>query len=327
MVLVTSRSPRYYVSAAYWDRDSLLWSFPSLLLTDKDTAREALYYVFDKQRKNIGTHSRYIDGTVLEPGFELDELCAPIIALKRYVDFTGDKYILNENSIKKGIYKIINKINSKRHDREEMYETFLMPTDDMILYPYLTYNNALVSVAFEIVTGFLNEYGDMESSFKYRELSKKVKESVYKNCIVMKNNKKIFAWSVDLKGNSTIYDEPPGSLTLLPYYGFCSFTDEVYKNTVEYLYSDEFEHYFSKGSFKELGCSHADHPWILSVANSLLNGREMEAVDMLKRAPLDNGIACESIDEYTGECATGAHFATCAGFLCFAIYHSLLCNE
>ena len=28
LVLVTSRSPRYYVSAAYWDRDSLLWSFP-----------------------------------------------------------------------------------------------------------------------------------------------------------------------------------------------------------------------------------------------------------------------------------------------------------
>ena len=25
---VTSRSPRYYVSAAYWDRDAMLWSFP-----------------------------------------------------------------------------------------------------------------------------------------------------------------------------------------------------------------------------------------------------------------------------------------------------------
>ena len=31
LVLVTSRSPRYYVSAAYWDRDSLLWSFPAIL--------------------------------------------------------------------------------------------------------------------------------------------------------------------------------------------------------------------------------------------------------------------------------------------------------
>ena len=29
LVGVTSRSPRYYVSAAYWDRDAMLWSFPA----------------------------------------------------------------------------------------------------------------------------------------------------------------------------------------------------------------------------------------------------------------------------------------------------------
>ncbi|MGH9642855.1 MAG: hypothetical protein ACRD3Q_10535, partial [Terriglobales bacterium] len=39
---VTSRSPRYYVSAAYWDRDAMLWSFPGLLDIDPGLAREAL---------------------------------------------------------------------------------------------------------------------------------------------------------------------------------------------------------------------------------------------------------------------------------------------
>jgi hypothetical protein len=39
---VTSRSPRYYVSAAYWDRDAMLWSFPGLLDVDASLAREAL---------------------------------------------------------------------------------------------------------------------------------------------------------------------------------------------------------------------------------------------------------------------------------------------
>lgn len=84
-VLVTSRSPRYYVSAAYWDRDSLLWSFPSILLVDVEYAKKMLEYVFTRQIRNIGIHSRFIDGTVLEPGFELDELCAPIIALDNYL--------------------------------------------------------------------------------------------------------------------------------------------------------------------------------------------------------------------------------------------------
>ena len=87
---MTSRSPRYYVSAAYWDRDSLLWAFPAILTVDAAYAREILTYVFTRQARNFGVHSRYIDGTMLEPGFELDELCAPVIALNRYVEQTGD---------------------------------------------------------------------------------------------------------------------------------------------------------------------------------------------------------------------------------------------
>jgi hypothetical protein len=42
VVGVTSRSPRYYVSAAYWDRDAMLWSFPGLLDIDPSLARDAL---------------------------------------------------------------------------------------------------------------------------------------------------------------------------------------------------------------------------------------------------------------------------------------------
>lgn len=63
-VLVTSRSPRYYVSAAYWDRDSLLWSFPAILLADPETAAQMLHYVFTRQIRNIGIHSRFIDGMI-----------------------------------------------------------------------------------------------------------------------------------------------------------------------------------------------------------------------------------------------------------------------
>ena len=35
--------------------------------------------------------------------------------------------------------------------------------------------------------------------------------------------------------------------------------------------------------------------------------------------PMDNGVACESVDADTGECTTGSAFATCAGFLCHAL--------
>jgi hypothetical protein len=80
LVGVTSRSPRYYVSAAYWDRDAMLWSFPALLDIDKEMARQALEYALTTQLRNAGTHSRFIDGIVLEDGFQLDEAAAPILA-------------------------------------------------------------------------------------------------------------------------------------------------------------------------------------------------------------------------------------------------------
>lgn len=55
LVLVTSRSPRYYVSAAYWDRDSLLWSFPAILDADPERAKEMLSYVFGRQRETLAS--------------------------------------------------------------------------------------------------------------------------------------------------------------------------------------------------------------------------------------------------------------------------------
>ena len=53
--------------------------------------------------------------------------------------------------------------------------------------------------------------------------------------------------------------------------------------------------------------------------NSLLCGHAEQALRELTIMPMDNGIACESVDADTGECTTGSAFATCAGFLCHAL--------
>lgn len=316
-VLVTSRSPRYYVSAAYWDRDSLLWSFPSILIADPKYAKEMLEYVFTKQIKNVGNHSRYIDGTLLEPGFELDELCAPVIALYNYVNYTKDMDILSEKYITKGIKRIIDILKSKKNEQFDLYETFLQPTDDMAVYPYLTYDNVLVWKLFTCLSEMYKDlYGD-----GFQKLAYGVEKAIWENCVFEHEGEKIFSWSVDLKGHHNIYDEPPGSLQLLPFYGFCSKENEVYKNTIVYIRRPEYEYSFSNSKISAIGCAHAPHPWILSIANSLVSGEKQEFLSMLPLIKMDNGIACESVDENTGECATGEAFATCAGFLSYSIYH------
>lgn len=312
-VLVTSRSPRYYVSAAYWDRDSLLWSFPAILLADPETAKEMLHYVFTRQIRNIGIHSRYIDGTLLEPGFELDELCAPVIALVRYVEHTGDTGILQKSWVKDGLAHILKRLKTKRNQDVALYETFLQPTDDLRVYPYLTYDNVLVWYSLRKLAEHDPAYGDLAAE------AERVKAAIIEHCIKEKDNKKMFAWSVDLSGNWDIYDEPPGSLQLLPHYGFCTEADEVWQHTVAVIRRKDYPYSFADCPIAEIGCPHAPHPWVLSISNSLLSGKQEDARKHLALCKLDNGIACESVDAYTGESATGDAFATCAGFLAYAI--------
>ena len=321
-VLVTSRSHRYYVSAAYWDRDSLLWSFPSIVLTDTEYAREMLLYVFTKQARNIGTHSRYIDGTVLEPGFELDELCAPVIALNNYVKVSGDLGFLTLPHVERTVESILKKLESEKHDTLPLYRTFLQPTDDMHTYQYLTYDNVLV---WRLLTNLAELYDGIWSKQRTAELesaAKEVKEAILHHCVEEYEGKRIFAWSLDLEGHWDVYDEPPGSLQLLPHYGFCALNNEIYQNTVDIIRRPDYKYAFHGYPFAEIGCAHAPHPWVLSIANSLLCGRTEQGRNLLIRAQMDNGIACESINENTGESASGNAFATCAGFLAYAIYSS-----
>lgn len=316
LCMMTSRSPRYYVSAAYWDRDSLLWAFPAICEADSDYARELLLSVYGRQGRNFGIHSRYIDGTVLEPGFELDELCAPVIALKHYTDQTGDWQIVNEPPVRTRLNDILRKLEKQKHPSVSLYSTFLQPTDDMHNYPYLTYDNALVWYTLKALAGLL-ERPELEAA------AEKVRDAVQQNCTVLSNGKRVFAWSTNLNGKWDIYDEPPGSLLLLPFYGFCDAEDEVWKNTEALIRSEDYPLSFAGHPIAEIGCKHAAHPWLLSICNSLLSGHSESALKHLQKTNLDNGIACESINEDTGACETGEAFATCAGFFAFALNEAL----
>lgn len=324
LVCVTSRSPLYYVNAAYWDRDIFLWAFPGLLLADANKGKSALDYFFKYQLKNVGIHSRYINGTILEQGFELDELCAPVIGLDYYLNFTKDFDYLKNEYVLKGLETIIKKIISKKNPDFFLFETFLLPTDDMEKYPYVTYDNVLVWKVFKIMEHLSEYFGYTANAAKFKEYSIKLKESIYAHLIIETQGKKYFAWSTDLKGNSRFYDEAAGSLVLLNYYGFCDKSSDIYINTLRELYSDTNKFFVQTGEFKELANLHTPEltPWILSAINSALSIRKNEVKDFFRNVVMDDGIACESIYPDTGKVATGRHFATCAGFLAYAIWYA-----
>ena len=318
IVSMTSRSHRYYVSSAFWDRDSLLWLYPFLVRNDRAAGEALLRYAFGRQLADAGIHSRYISGRVLEFGFELDELLAPLVAIGTWNRLYPDTPLWEEPSIRAGVRSLIDRLRPWKHAASGLYRTELMPTDDRIEggRDLLTYDNALLVHVLNAGLPMFERIDAKLASFAEAEIAG-VSNAIRKHLV----RDGMYVWGMNERGDTEIYDEAAGSLLLLPYYGFRDRQDPVYRKTVDYLYSSQYP-YFRAGRFAELGNRHTGtpHPWVLSACNSILSGvRTKEGLDFLRRAPMDNGIACEAVNIDTGEPETGYHFATCAGFVAHAI--------
>ncbi len=323
-VLMTTRSPRYYVSAAFWARDAYLWSFPALLHLRREAAREALLLAGSTYRRRMAEHSLYIDGTELYPGFELDEHCAWVIALDQYLKETEDWPLVEEIGelpFTDFLYRL-----DQWRGPNGLYGTFLSPTDDPVDGPYLTYNNVLVWRSLQILAEVFRRVRFADGGKVLRQRAVHLAETIKQQCITEGPLGPMYAWAIDDQNRPELLDQPPGSLQLLQYYGFCRADDPVYKNTVAWIRSTENPHYIAQGKFTGPGCEHAPFPWVLSLCYELLNGDRRAALAILAEAELDNGLACETVDTTTGRVKTGAAFATCAGFLAHSLVVALQGN-
>ena len=318
LVLMTTRSPRYYVSAAFWARDAYLWSLPGLLLVDPEAAREALWAGSTVYWEHLSKHSLYIDGTELYPGFELDELCSWVIGLDQYLQVTEDWRLVE--AIGLGLFDNFLVSLEQWQGDNGLFKTFLSPTDDPVRFPYLTYNNALVWRSLIIVADVYRYFGDIRRAEEIRRKAIELRNCIEENCIVRGPLGPMYAWAINESGEFELLDQPPGSLQLLEYYRYCSAQDEAFKNTVAWIHSSTNPHYYCDGLFQAPYCEHSPFPWVLSLCYELINGNHQHALELLSQAGLDNGIACETIDPLTGWVKTGAAFATCAGFLAHSLF-------
>ena len=320
LVPVTSRSPRYYVSAAYWSRDTLLWSLPGLLLADSSLSRELLLTIFSRHLERAGEHAHYINGVLLYPGFELDQLAAHFLALQRYERATGDLSLPGEEPVSRGLRLLAEKALEQFDPESGLYRTFLDPSDDPVLYPYLIYDNGLLQCAFTYLAG-LQAAGRWEHPVDFAGAAAALHQEIYRHGTVKGPCGIMFAWAVDGKGRFQLYDNPPGSLQLLAFYGFCPSEERVFRNTVAWIRSPHNPLFHAHCPFPEAGSLHAPGPWPLAACNDLLALNE-GGRDFLLRAAMDNGFCCETVDPQTGKAATGAAFASAAGFVAHVLWSS-----
>ena len=316
---VTSRSNRYYVSAAFWDRDAMLWSFPALLDTDPARARAALDYVLGIQGRNIGVHSRFIDGVVLEDGFELDELVAPVLALGDYVAATGDRAILTRNA--DVIAEIRRRIAARRDPATGLYETFQDAQDEYIRRPFSVSDNVLTWKA-------LTTLAALEAPRAPAGLALRAEATHLKAAILrfgVRNgaegaNGPIFAANVDATSGE-FNDVPPGSLMKLPYLGFIGEDDPLFRRTYDWLHSGHYRYSFTDRPFGLPGSYRLDFTTSWAVADHLrLKAGRAQALKILLASPWDGGIISEGVKPDTGLAdQAGRAFATAAGYVAHVV--------
>jgi len=324
LVGVTSRSNRYYVSAAYWDRDALLWSFPGLLDTDPARARAALDYVFSVQGKNIGIHSRFIDGVVLEDGLETDELVAPLVALKSYIDKTGDRTLLT--SYRSVITQVRQRLFALQDVNTGLYETFQDAQDEYIKKPFSIYDNVLVWKTLNDLAALDTQDHDLRSAAALRVRAAALKSAIYKFGVLdgaEGSGGPIFASQVD-RGAGDFVDVPPGSLMKLPALGFVSENDPVFVRTYNWLHSPHYKYSYAGKPYGLPGSYRLAFTtsWVIADHLRLKRGHN-QALKILKSSPWDGGIITEGINPDTAILDhSGRAFATAAGYVAHAICSS-----
>jgi len=321
LVGITSRSPRYYVSAAYWDRDAMLWSFPALLDSDPALARDALEYALTIQLRNSGTHSRFIDGVVLEDGFQLDEAAAPVIALGDYIKETNDTAFLTAHQ--SALTHLRDGLLARFDAATGLYSSLQDSQDEFQKLPFITYDNVLVWRALTDLGDLDGRLNDASSAADMTKRASSLHEAILANCVSASApgaSGPVFASATDGK-NFVFTDIPPGSLFKLPLLGFVPESDTTLKRTFQWLQSSNYKYSYGDQPYGLPGSYRVPFTTAWSIADELrLKAGHDKALKILLTSNWDGGIITEGVDPATARMdQAGRAFATAAGYMAHAI--------
>ncbi len=314
------------MSGAFWSRDAYWWSFPAILLADPDRARHVLLASLQHAGADIAHHALYITGTKLYPGFELDQLTAPLIALWRYVDATADHEVLTHPAVLGYLNQLLRELDDWQHPQTGLYGTFLLPTDDPTDHPYTATNNATVCVAFRILAALST---DPAPSSEFAQRADALHDAMQRHLVRSASHAEEepgelrWAWAVNAAGHPEYREEPPLSLRTLAYWGLTDHDRgalDAYNNTTMWLVSG-YEHHYS-GAYPGAGAPHFPHPSAFDLANRMLTDNHDlgDPVAQFSTTPMDAGVGCESWHADTGAVATGAAMASVSGFLAWTAW-------
>ncbi|MGL5417637.1 MAG: glycoside hydrolase family 125 protein [Clostridium sp.] len=253
---------------------------------------------------------------VWERKYEIDSLCYPVRLIYKYYKKTDDTSIFTEE-LKSTLYKIIETFKIEQNHSEDSNYFFkrlncsitdtlpneghgnpvsytgltwsgFRPSDDTCIYGYLIPANMFASVILSYIKELsLTIYDDTILFRMARDLKNQIDEGI-KNHGVVSNETfgDIYAYETDGRGNYTLMDDANvPSLLSIPYLEFRGNDDEIYKNTRNFILSNENPFYYEGKIAKGIGSPHTpkDYIWHISLAmQGLTSSSEDEIKTLIK---------------------------------------------
>lgn len=318
---VTSRSPLHSRCATFSERDTLLWCLPALAYADSGLAREVLLRCFEQHSHRAGELVHYLDGSAQRPGFALDHWCAYGIALEQYSRITGDASVFDEPLVADVMRELDAGFYARLHPEVFLVRTELLPSGEPADQPYTTFGNAL-AVAFIRAAQRCHPEQSPERA-RLATAADELTSAIWRRCNVDIETGPVLAWSTDLEGEAAVYDDPAGSLRLLPFYGFCDANEPLHRDTMEFLRSDGYALWLGRHKFPGLASRDTpDWPAASGLCTELLAGNRDQALQTLRELSLDHGLITTHYHPDTGAPEGERHDAGLAGFLAWALLQS-----
>lgn len=273
LYVMRSRVPWNGSGMTIRDWEALMWVMPAVQLADPPLGRELLLRICDLHGYAPGAGVHYLDGSLFEPGFSLEGAAAFPIAVDEYIVSSGDDKIVEEPLLADSLYNAFDDIEARKHQTLPLYSTEVNPDGSSPEFEYTVHGNAVVALALDILAHTLDE-----------KTAEKVQDPAAVRAAVLRHfsdvgagGKNVLARSTSLSDGAESFSSPSAAMYWLPLYDLLARDDSIYRRTVKPLETLESSELF-------LRCARLVGP----------NGSA--ALDWMRRAPLDGGVAAELVD-------------------------------
>lgn len=319
LYLLRSRSTQCPRPAVFNEREALFWTVPALILSDPGLAREALHRAFDVFSERSGEYLRYLDGGTLDSGFAVDQFLLYPWIVQYYAALTGDDSLLDEPLVRQVMQETDSALFTRLHPQHMLCSTELLPSGDRADHAFTTFGNVLLWSMCEALPRLLPAEATNGGELpRFAGAAAEVAAAIWQHCVAGLNGEPVFASSADLDGETAIYDDPEGSLALLPFFGFCNTDDPVWSATMEFLRGPRYPLWLDGAVPGLASRSEPGRARLAALCADLLGPGASDALQRLLRIRLPAGLGAASYDPATGEAAE-PHHAALAGFLAWTL--------